>query len=57
MANEIECLSDTKNIKCIDCGLCDGIGKNKTSIVIDIHGSRKKSYVNKYEKVNISALA
>jgi hypothetical protein len=57
MTNEIECLSDTKGIKCIDCGLCDGIGKNKTSIVIDIHGSRKKSYVNKYEKVNVSALA
>ena len=39
--NEIECLSDSKGIQCIDCGLCDGKSKN---IAIVVHGQRKNNF-------------
>jgi hypothetical protein len=39
--NEIECLSDSKGIQCIDCGLCDGQSKN---IAIVVHGQRKNNF-------------
>ncbi len=39
--NEIECLSESKGINCIDCGLCDGQTKN---IAIVVHGSRKNNF-------------
>ena len=40
-ATEIECLSDSKGIQCIDCMLCDGTSKN---IAITIHGSRSNRF-------------
>lgn len=39
--SEIECLSDSKGIQCIDCGLCDGVTKN---IAITVHGSRSNNF-------------
>jgi hypothetical protein len=39
--SEIECLSDSKGIQCIDCGLCDGSTKN---IAITVHGSRSSNF-------------
>ena len=39
--DEIECKSDSDNIQCIDCGLCDGKSKN---IAIAVHGSRSKNF-------------
>ena len=41
LANEIECLSDSKGIKCIDCGLCDGLKQN---IAIVVHGARSPRF-------------
>jgi hypothetical protein len=40
LRGELECLSDTKGAKCIDCGLCDGANRDAPSIVINVHGSR-----------------
>lgn len=42
--NELECLSDSKGINCIDCGLCDGQTKN---IAVQVHGARKNSFKSK----------
>lgn len=53
LPNEIECLSDSKGIKCIDCGLCDGATNSNASIVINVHGSRSKRYSEKYSKANL----
>lgn len=50
--NEIECLSDTKGLQCIDCGLCDG-ANGKVNIAISVHGSRSNRYENKYQNANI----
>jgi len=41
MNDEIECLSDSKGISCLDCGLCNGIKQN---IAITVHGSRSSSF-------------
>ena len=41
MNDEIECLSDSKGISCLDCGLCNGAKKN---IAITVHGSRSSSF-------------
>ena len=41
MDGEIECLSDSKGISCLDCGLCNGIKQN---IAITVHGSRSSSF-------------
>jgi hypothetical protein len=34
--DELECLNESDNIQCIDCGLCDGTQRN---IKINVHGS------------------
>ena len=39
--NEIECLSDSQGINCIDCMLCDGLKKN---IALAVHGARKSNF-------------
>lgn len=39
--DEVECLSDSKGIQCIDCGLCDG---NKKNVAITIHGARQARF-------------
>lgn len=46
LEDEIECLSDTKKIPCIACGLCDG--KRQNHIVIDAHGSRSNRVIAKF---------
>ena len=42
--NEIECLSDSKGMQCIDCGLCDGAKRQYNNIVIGVHGSRANNF-------------
>ena len=44
LAGEIECLSDSKGIKCIDCGLCNGRDNTAANIVINVHGSRSTNF-------------
>jgi hypothetical protein len=39
--NEIECLSDSKGLNCLDCMLCDGTTKN---IAITVHGSQASKF-------------
>lgn len=41
----LECLSDSKGVTCIDCGLCHGAG-TAPNIYIRAHGSRKKNFMN-----------
>lgn len=45
--NEIQCLSVSHNISCLDCGLCDG---SKANIVIDVHG-RSANRFDKFERI------
>ena len=44
MDGEIECLSDSKGISCLDCGLCNGVKQN---IAITVHGSRSAKFKSK----------
>ena len=44
MDGEIECLSDSKGISCLDCGLCNGVKQN---IAITVHGSRSSRFKSK----------
>ena len=44
LAAELECLSESKGVKCIDCGLCDGASNKAPSIVINVHGSRSNRF-------------
>ena len=46
-ANEIVCPNTTKNIKCIDCGLCSGNSIKGKNIVIEIHGYKKTKFNKK----------
>jgi hypothetical protein len=39
--DEIECLSDSQGIQCIECGICNGQTKN---VAITVHGSRKNNF-------------
>jgi hypothetical protein len=57
LENEIECLSDSQGLNCIDCGMCDSATNDKPSIVINVHGSRSKRYTEKYERINMIAAA
>ena len=50
--NEIECLSESKGLSCIDCMLCDGTKKN---IAIQVHGSRKKNFTSNMIQVKLVA--
>jgi hypothetical protein len=52
LPNEIECLSDSKGIQCIDCGLCDG-ASDKVNIAINVHGSRSNRYESKFQNANV----
>lgn len=42
--NEIECLSDSQGLQCLDCQLCDGNKRNNDNIVIAVHGIRQKKF-------------
>jgi hypothetical protein len=42
--SEIECLSDSKGLTCLDCGLCDGNKRTNKSIVIAVHGTRQSKF-------------
>lgn len=46
-SNEIICPNTTKNIKCIDCGLCSGNNVKGKNIVIEIHGYKKTKFNKK----------
>lgn len=41
---EIICPNTTKGIQCIDCGLCKGTSSKGKSIVIEVHGAKKKKF-------------
>ena len=41
MDNEIECLSDSQGLTCLQCGLCDG---KKQSVAITVHGTRAANF-------------
>lgn len=47
--NEIVCPNTTKGISCVDCGLCSGNTIGAKSIVIEVHGSKKKRFVEPTE--------
>ena len=53
LENEIECLSDSKGLNCIDCGLCDSATAEQVSIAVTIHGAKAGRYVKKYAAANI----
>ena len=42
---EIVCPNTTKGIQCIDCGLCKGNTTKAKNIVIEVHGAKKKKFV------------
>ena len=42
---EIECLSDSEGLSCIECGLCNG-KQDSASIYIRAHGSRANRFLN-----------
>lgn len=44
MNGEIECLSDSEGISCLDCGLCNGI---KHNIAITVHGTWSSRFKSK----------
>lgn len=48
LSNEIECLSDSHNISCLECGLCNG---QQINIVINVHGALTKRFKNKFEVI------
>jgi len=44
MDGEVECLSDSEGISCLDCGLCNGIKQN---IAITVHGTWSSKFKSK----------
>ena len=42
---EVECLSESEGLSCIECGQCDG-KRSDPSIYIRAHGSRSKRFLN-----------
>lgn len=48
--SEIECLSQSHGISCLDCGLCDG---KKSNIVVDVHGNMQKRFIDKFERISV----
>ena len=56
LPNEIECLSDSKNLECLDCLLCSG-NKAPKNIVINVHGSKASRYTQKFSKANLIAVS
>lgn len=44
-ATEIVCPNTTHNVQCIDCGLCKGNETKAKNIVIEVHGAKKKKFV------------
>lgn len=47
LKGEVECLSDTQGISCIECKLCNGQNK---SVAINVHGRGTKAHTLKYGK-------
>ena len=50
--NEVECLADSENLTCAECGLCDG---TKSNVAITVHGSRMKRFNSKL--INLTEVA
>ena len=45
LPGEVECLSDSKGIKCADCLLCDGESRGKgKSVFINVHGAKASNF-------------
>lgn len=53
LENEIECLSDSKGLTCLDCRLCDG---TQVNVVINVHGQLKSRYQKKFETIKITSI-
>ena len=49
-SDSIECLSDSKGISCLDCGLCNG-ASDAPSIHIRVHGTRKNNFLNNKARI------
>lgn len=47
--SEVICLSQSHNINCNDCGLCNGSKIN--NIVVDVHGALTKRFIDKFERI------
>ena len=45
--NEIICPNTTRNVQCVDCGLCAGNSVGAKNIVIKVHGAKKKRFIEK----------
>lgn len=45
--NEIICPNTTRNVQCIDCGLCSGNSIGAKNIVVEVHGAKKKKFIEK----------
>lgn len=46
-SNEIICPNTTRNVQCIDCGLCSGNSVGAKNIVIEVHGAKKNKFIKK----------
>jgi len=46
-SNEIICPNTTKNVQCVDCGLCSGNSIGAKNIVIEVHGAKKNKFIKK----------
>lgn len=55
MADEIECRSDANGTQCVTCGLCNGT--RSLNVAVTVHGSTKKTLINRYSKAQIIAVA
>jgi hypothetical protein len=44
LESEIICPNTTRNVQCIDCGLCKGTSSKGKSIVIEVHGAKKNKF-------------
>jgi hypothetical protein len=45
-SGEIDCPNYTKGVRCEDCALCAGASRPAKSIVIKVHGAKKKNFAN-----------
>lgn len=52
--NELECLSQTHGISCLDCGLCSGENAN---ITVNVHGHLNQRFVDKFERISVNVEA
>jgi hypothetical protein len=52
ITGEVECLADSKGLTCSQCMKCNGL-HTSNNIVINVHGSRKNRYADKFGKIEV----